>query len=212
MVKEKIQDPWLCKHCDQKFPKDEEGLWKKLQDTNHNNPKTRKTIIHYRDNQPDKFQNQSKWLNHLIYMPGNQAFDGRCPHSVCVHCLHRDGKYLEFNNRSSLSYHRKKKCPYKDLTIKNFATQYKHYENQCSLKIENECKIESQQEEINKQKQKEEDEKRKIEEKKQKEEEDFKSRAKFYDAPPPRSQASIDREKKYKKCPKELAIEAAMEI
>jgi hypothetical protein len=212
MVKEKIQDPWLCQHCDQKFPKDEEGLWKKLQDTNHNNPKTRKTIIHYRDNQPDKFQNQSKWLNHLLYMPGNQAFDGRCPHSVCVHCLHRDSKYLEFSNRSSLSYHRKKHCPYKDLTIKHFARQYKNYENKCSLEIEKECEIES----LNEKKQKAQEEYYKklkeIEEKKQKEEEDFRLRAKFYDAPPPRSQASIDREKKYKKCKKEIAIEEAMSI
>lgn len=212
MGKEKIQDPWKCPHCDKKFHKDEEGLWKKLQDSNHYNPRARKTIIHYRDNEPDKFKNQQPWLEHLLYMPGNAICDGRCPHSLCVHCLQYDNKYIQFNNRSSFSYHRKKHCPYKHLTIKNFAMQYKRYAEQVSLEIEKECEKEA----INEKKQKAQEEYYKklkdIEEKEKKEEEDFKSRAKFYDAPPPRSQASIDREKKYKKCKKEVAIDEAMSI
>jgi hypothetical protein len=212
MVKQKIQDPWRCPHCDQKFSKDDEGLWKKLKDSNHYNSNTRKTYIYYRDNQPDKFKNQQKWLEHLLYMPGNAICDGRCPHSLCVHCLQYDSKYIQFNNRSSFSYHRKKHCPYKHLTIKNFAMQYKRYSEKVCLEIEKECETESKQEELDKQKQKLLDELKIIEEKKQKEEEDFRLRAKFYDAPPPRSQASIDREKKYKKCKKEIAIEEAMSI
>ena len=97
---------WNCIHCNKKFPKDEEKLYQKIMKLNFHNMKDKKTVIHHRDNNPIKFEKHQKWLNHLLYMPGNVLLDGICPNSICVFCLQFKGQVHFFNNRASFNYHR----------------------------------------------------------------------------------------------------------
>ena len=117
-----------------------------------------------------------------------------------------DSLIYDFNNRSSHSYHLKKKCPHKNENLKLFTNQYKFFMKQQALDEDDEIAKEEEAEkkrlELKKKKDEEEEIKRK--------EDDFKSRADFYNNPPPRSQESILREKQYKKCQKELEIENIM--
>ena len=204
----KILDPWKCICCHKKFPKNEG--YEKLQNLDFSNPKIRKQIINTRNNETDYYKRHKLWFDHLLCMPGNPLFDGRCPKSLCVFCAtYEKGGLFDFNCRSSFSYHQKK-CPHKGKNLKTFVNQYKFYTKEWNDLDFKEKEKEEQEEKIKLAKQKYEKNKKEEEEERIRKEEDFKSRAAFYDAPPPRSQASIDREKKYKKCAKEKEIDILM--
>jgi hypothetical protein len=212
MVKEKIENPWQCNFCMKKFPKDSDGKWKKLQDLQFCMYATRNSIFKHKDN-PEHLIHGSKWLKHLYFRTDNplDPMSGVCPKSLCLHCFIKDGNLLQFQNYGQYTYH-KKKCPYKNDSLKSLMMTSNLY-----LQAKNDLEDEELAQEerlIKKQKAQEEyfKKQKEIREEELRREEDFISRAKFYDAPPPRSQASIDREKKYKKCAKEIAIEVAMEI
>ena len=183
---------WISVCCAKKFPKNKG--YEKLQNLDFSNPIVRKQIRNARDNETDFYMDHKIWFDHLISIKENVILDARCPKSTCVFCLMHDSLIYDFNNRSSHSYHLKKKCPHKNENLNQALDE--------DDEIAKEEEAEKKRLELKKKKDEEEEIKRK--------EDDFKSRADFYNNPPPRSQESILREKQYKKCKKELEIENIM--
>ena len=204
MPNTKIENPWSCIYCIKKFPKNKG--YEKLQELDLCKPVIRNKIRNTRKAETELYTNHKQWFDHLLSVPGNVLLDGRCPKSTCVFCLTYKSDLFDFNNRSAYSYHLKKNCPYKGENLKSFANKYKHYNEEQGLLLDEEIEKEEIIEKNIEEKQKLDNQKKNKEE----EEEDFRSRARLMDAPNPRSQASIDREKSYKKCPKEKAIDMAM--
>ena len=195
---------WISVCCAKKFPKNKG--YEKLQNLDFSNPIVRKQIRNARDNETDFYMDHKIWFDHLISITENVILDARCPKSTCVFCLMHDSLIYDFNNRSSHSYHLKKKCPHKNEDLKLFTNQYKFFMKQQALDEDAEYIKEEQEEKKRLELKKKKDEAEEIKRK----EDDFKSRADFYNNPPPRSQESILREKHYKKCKKELEIENIM--
>ena len=208
MPKTKILNPWTSLCCDKKFPKNEG--YEKLQKLDFSNPNTRRLIRNTRNNESDFYKKHKLWFDHLLCVEGNVLLDGRCPKSTCVFCLTYESELFNFSNRSTYSYHNKKNCPYKGENLKSFANNYIYHNKEQNLLLDKEIEQEEDYKKKELASERLEKKKKEEEEEKLRKEEEFKSRAAFYDPPPPRSQESIDREKRYKKCPKEKAIEISM--
>ena len=209
MPKIKCEDPWSCVYCDKKFQKNKG--YEKLKLLQFADPQSRNKVRNTRNAETDLYTNNKLWFDHLLSVPGNVVIDGRCPKSTCVFCLIYKSELYDFNNRSSYSYHNKKNCPFKEEKLKSFANKYAYYNKQQNLLLEEEIENEKKIEKSIIENQKLNDQKKYEEEEKLRSEEDFRLRARLYDEPKPRSQASIDREKSYKKCPDEKAIDIAQQ-
>tara|TARA_R110002110_G_scaffold213281_1_gene426499 strand:+ start:49 stop:726 length:678 start_codon:yes stop_codon:yes gene_type:complete len=222
MVKEKIENPWQCRYCMKKFTKDKDDKWKKLEKLQFDKGTHRHCIIKQKDN-PNHYIYKSKWVEHLYfrlnqsdipqnqmkYKSGTDPMTAVCPKSLCLFCLVYDKKLINFENNGQYNYHRKK-CKHRAESIKQFISNNDSYLEEQNLLEELKTEQEEKEEKDELEQELYEQKKKQEEEEKLRKEEDFKSRASFYDPPQPRSQESIDREKKYKKCPKEKAIEISM--
>ena len=222
MVKQKIENPWHCRYCMKKFTKDKDENWKTLEKLQFDKATHRKSIIKHKDD-PNHSIYKSKWVEHLYfrlnksddpieqmkYESAGDPMTAVCPKSLCLFCLVYDNKLINFENNGQYNYHRKT-CKYRGESIKQFISNNDSYLEEQNLLLDKEME---QDEKIEKEKEEQDEYLKKIkdaEEEKIRKEEEFRIRASFYDHPKPRSQESIDRERNYKKCPKEKAIEISM--
>ena len=126
--KESIVDPWTAVCCARKFPKNKG--YEKLQNLDFSNLDVRTQIKNTRNNETEFYKTHKLWFDHLLCMPDNALFDGRCPKSLCVFCAINERPLLyNFNNRGGYGYHRKK-CPLRDKNLKCFTDQHKFFDKE----------------------------------------------------------------------------------
>jgi len=121
-----------CKTCDKKFIRDDYAkpdIISKLTYTPHE-----RICISKLNNRKDI--TESKWFNHLLLPTDRTINKGAhckpweyvCPNSICIICYIEMGDSDNFQSRNAFKYHRKHKCPFRNINYKQYIDK-KEYEN-----------------------------------------------------------------------------------